>query len=113
MLNYVIKGLINALIMFVMLNLVGALIWSLSFEGRCGFLSEACSFTKYYIDSLAWFFAISVYYGAIFFIISGLGGSILAYKFNKPIRWVYLANTIIFIVVLLFILIIDPIFDFL
>ncbi len=101
------------MIMFIVLNLSGALIWSFSFEGRCGFLSEPCGFFEYFIDSLAWIFTISIYYGAIFFIISGVGSSILAFRFRKSISWVYLANTIIFIVVLLFILIIDPIFDFL
>ena len=125
MINYIFKGLINALIMFVMLNLVGALIWSLSFEIRCGLIgpfSESCSFWEYYMDSfgeyhidsfweyymdsLAWSFMTSSYYGSIFFLISGVGGSILAYKFKKPISRVYLANTIIFVIVLLFILII-------
>ena len=58
------------------------------------------------MDSLAWSFMTSSYYGSIFFLISGVGGSILAYKFKKPISRVYLANTIIFVIVLLFILII-------
>ena len=95
------------MIMFIVLNLSGALIWSFSFEGRCGFLSEPCGFGKYFIDNLLWVLIISINYSVLLFLVSGVGGSIAAYKFRKPIKWVYIAN-ILLLIIFLIIITFDP-----